>query len=309
MEKKDFARQENLCRERFIEAGTCFHVCSRENHPVMFHGDDEFKAVMNIIAFVAFLYNDIQIFTFEVMSNHLHFALSGEIERIRRFLRVLVTKLASSPALRDSSASIIKLDFRILPIDSLENLRNVISYVNRNGFVVNSDHSPFSYPWGANRYFFNPEAKSRFQSCGTRATCVLKRNLFHSDRLAKVSSVIILDGYVSPACFCHIEEAESFFRSGWHYFHKVSRDVEAAKDIAGAIGESIFYNDDELFSVAASVSAKKFGRPSSATLSKEEKVEVARLLHYDYNATNKQVSRVLKIGIEDVNLLFPKKSV
>lgn len=275
----------------------------------MFHGDDEFKAVMNIIAFVAFLYNDIQIFTFEVMSNHLHFALSGEIERIRRFLRVLVTKLASSPVLRDSSASIIKLDFRILPIDSLENLRNVISYVNRNGFVVNSDHSPFSYPWGANRYFFNPEAKSRFQSCGTRATCVLKRDLFHSDRLAKVPSVIILDGYVSPACFCHIEEAESFFRSGWHYFHKVSRDVEAAKDIAGAIGESIFYNDDELFSVAASVSVKKFGRPSSATLSKEEKVEVARLLHYDYNATNKQVSRVLKIGIEDVNLLFPKKSV
>lgn len=309
MEKKDFTRQENLCQARFLEAGSCFHVCSQENHPVIFHDEKEFKAVMNIIAFTGFLFRDIHIFTFEVMSNHLHFALSGEKDRISCFLHVLVTKLAADPVLSGSRASVRKLSFKIIPIGGLDNLRNVISYVNRNGFVVNSAHSPFSYPWGANRYFFNPEAKLRLLECGHRATCSLKRELFHSDRLAKEGSVVILDGYVSPACFCRIEDAESFFRSCWHYFQSVSKNVEASKDIAKEIGESIFYNDDELFSVVAAMCAKEYGRPSPTTLSREEKLEVAKKHHYDYNATNKQVSRILKIGVDTVNLLFPGKSV
>lgn len=103
MEKKDFARQENLCQVRYLETGNCFHVCSQENHPVLFHSENEYKAAMNIIAFSAFLFDDIRIFTFEVMSNHFHFALSGELDRINLFIRVLVTKLAAEPELKGSA--------------------------------------------------------------------------------------------------------------------------------------------------------------------------------------------------------------
>lgn len=308
MEKRDFARLENLCQIRFSEAGCCFHVCSQENHPVLFHNDAEFKAAMNIIAFVALLFRDVVVFTFEIMSNHLHFALSGDRSRIIRFLHVLVLKMSADPVLESSSADIEKLMFNIIPIESLDNMRNVISYINRNGFVVNPDHSPFSYPWGANRYFFNPEAKMRVLGCGHKATCAAKRELFHSDKLAKTGDVIILDGYVSPLSYCHIGEAEVLFRTCWHYFQSISRNIESAKDIAKAIGEGIFYNDDELYSAVGSICSKEYGMPSAVTLPKEEKLKLAKKLHFDYNASNKQISRVLKLDVDVVNLLFPTKN-
>lgn len=37
----------------------------------------------------------------------------------------------------------------------LRTLRNTIVYVNRNGYVVNPAYTPFSYPWGTGRYYFN----------------------------------------------------------------------------------------------------------------------------------------------------------
>lgn len=305
MEKKGFVRLENMCQSLFMKAGECFHVCSQENHPILFRSDREFKAAMNAVAFVAFLFPDVLVFTFEIMSNHLHLALSGNGERIMKFLHTLVLKLSASPALKDSSADIKKLSFKVIPIGSLDNLRNVITYINRNGFVVDSDHSPFSYPWGANRFFFNPEAKSRMQESGIRATCVMKRELFHSDMLAKNAGVVVLDGYVSPACFCRISEAESFFRSCRHYFQNISRNIESARDIAQSIGESIFYDDEDLFTLVNSICSKEFECPSAQMLTKDQKLDLARRLHYDYNASDKQISRILKIGIDVVKLLFP----
>lgn len=305
MEKKDFVRLENMCQSLFMKAGECFHICSQENHPVLFRSDKEFRAAMNAVAFVALLFPDILVFTFEIMSNHFHFALSGQKERIVKFLHTLVLKLAASPELGESRADIRKLSFKTIPIENLDNLRNVITYINRNGYVVNPDHSPFSYPWGANRYFFNPEAKSRVQESGIKATCITKRKVFHSDLLAKNGSVIMLDGYVTPACFCRISEAEGFFRSCRHYFQNISRNIESAKDIAKSIGESIFYPDEDLFLLVGSICSREFGCPSAQTLTKDQKLDLARRLHYDYNATDKQISRILKIGIDIVKLIFP----
>lgn len=145
MEPKEFARLENLCQSRFVEAGTCFHVCSQENYPVLFHNEEEFKAAMNIVAFAAFLFPDVRIFTFEIMANHFHFALSGEKPMIDRFLKVFVSKLASHPALTGSLRDLRNMSFAIHPIDNIDNLRNVIAYINRNGPVVNPNESVSSH--------------------------------------------------------------------------------------------------------------------------------------------------------------------
>ena len=51
---------------------------------------------------------------------------------------------------------------------------------------------------------------------------------------------------------------------------------------------------------------KQFGL-SPAQLSREAKVEIAKTLHYDYNAGNKQINRILKMDINIVNALFPAR--
>lgn len=270
MEKMDFVMLENMCQQRFLEAGSCFHVFSGENHPVLFHNRDEFKHAMNTVAFVALLFPDNHILTFEIMD-------------------------------------IKNLVFKILPVDNLENLRNVISYDNRNGAVVNPDENVFSYEWGANRFFFNREAKSRHAECGHKLTCRESRLLFHSDKLLKCKDILCVDGYVSPICYCHICEAESFFRNSRHYFYSISRNVEASKEIAKSIGESIFYTDDDLFLHIRSVCAKKYGGSPVSALTADAKMELAKELHFDFNAGNKQISRLLKINLGLLYSLFPER--
>ena len=307
MEKSEFARLESLCQRRFLEAGNYFHVCSQENHPVLFHNEEEFKAAMNIVAFAAFLFHDVRIFTFEIMANHFHFALSGEKSMIDRFLKVFVSKLASHPILTGSSRDLRNMSFAIHPINGLDNLRNVIAYINRNGPVVNPNESVFTYEWGANRYFFNREALLRFESCGKRTTFRERRKLFRSDGFTNEENIIVLDGYVSPLCYCRITEAQMFFRHNRHYFFSASRNIEASMEIAKIIGESIFYSDDDLSALVSAKCSKKYNCRTIALLPKEAKIELAKELHFSYNAGNKQICRLLKLELSVVRALFPEK--
>ena len=192
MEKKDFLRLENLCQFRFMEAGSCFHVCSQENHPVLFHNEEEFKAAMNVVAFAAFLFPDVKIYTFEIMGNHFHFLMSGEKDRIRLFIKSLVYKLTQDLSQILSSSDSSGLSFNYFQIEDLNNFRNVLAYINRNGAVVDSNENVFTYRWGANRFFFNLEARLRYESCRKVPTCRQRRKMFHSDLLAKEEGVHII---------------------------------------------------------------------------------------------------------------------
>ena len=305
MEKKEFAELENYCQFRFMEAGSCFHVCSQENHPVLFHNEDEFRTAMNVVAFVSFLFTDIRIFTFEIMDNHFHFAMAGSVERIRLFVKNLVSKLSSHPDLSSSADDLRRLSFKYLPIDSLENMRNVIAYTNRNGAVVSVDENVFTYRWGANRFFFNREVVLRHKECGREIHAREKRMLFHSSQHDSIEGIVCVDGYVSPICFCQIMDAESFFRNSRHYFHSVSRNIESAKDIAKTIGENLFYSDEDLYSHLKMVSSKRYGCQSVSTLTADAKVELAKELRFDFNAGARQICRLLKMDISTVRALFP----
>ena len=124
MEKRDFAALENMCQLRFREAGSCFHVCTQENLPVIFHGEQEMKNAMNIVAFTAFMFPEIKIFTFEVMVNHFHLVVAGQDFRVKVFAMALIKKLAFHPELKRSRDIILKMAPKLHPIDSLNNFRN-----------------------------------------------------------------------------------------------------------------------------------------------------------------------------------------
>lgn len=305
MEPREFARLENMCQSRFVEAGSCFHVCSQENHPVLFHNEEEFKAAMNVVAFSALCFPRLKVYTFEVMANHFHFLMAGNRDEIGLFIRSLVTKLSSFPELQTSSIDTKALKFKVLGIDSLENLRNVIAYINRNGAVVYPDENVFTYRWGANRYFFNREARLRYAESGHLAKQTEKRAMTRSHTLDNQEHIVILDGHIAPLCFCEVSEAELFFRNSRHYFSKVSKNIESQRDIAKMIGENVFYTDDDLASLIASVCAREYNVKRAAELPASAKVELAKKLHFEYNSSDKQISRLLKISLELVASLFP----
>lgn len=306
MEKKDYFNLERLCQFRFLEAGRCFHVCTRENLPVLFHDDEKFKAVMNVIALICICSPEVKVYTFSVMGNHIHFLVAGETETVRNFSQSIIKRIAVHPLLRVFQGDILKMEPRLHPINDLNNIRNVIAYIHRNGPLVNPDESVFTYEWGSGRFFFNRDAKARYKDCSHMAGQVEKRVLTKSHKLDNIDNIFTLDGYISPLCYCKINEAELFFRDARQYFYKIAKNVESQKDIASIIGENIFYTDYDLIDIVAFACKKKYGVSNTSVLAPEDKMDLAKTLHYEYNAGNKQIARLLKLNLEIISSMFPK---
>ena len=131
------------------------------------------------------------------------------------------------------------------------------------------------------------------------------RQLFHTHFFDGLVGTPFMDGVIPPPAFCDIPTAESLFRNAHHYFSLVSKGVEEMKGIADQIGESIFYSDDDLFSAVCKISRDQFGHDRPSTLPAQAKLEVARRMHYDYNAGARQISRILKIDISALGNLMP----
>ncbi|MBR1868953.1 MAG: hypothetical protein IJ799_02685, partial [Bacteroidales bacterium] len=260
MEKRSFPQQEQACSFAFDSSGPYWHLYTPEMEEILFTCAEDFRWAMAAIAVCALLCPDVVVITFQIMSNHLHFALSGTLEACLRFFGLFKKALRRWVAARSPGRMLRSFDAKLKPVTDLTALRAVIIYINRNGFVVSADHSPFSYPWGANRFYFNPEAKERHRSAPVETlTLRERRELLHSHCADSLAGVRLVDGTVSPVCFCAIDFGEGLFRNASHYFHQVSRQIESYKAIAREIGESVFYTDDELYAAVRSSSRQRFG--------------------------------------------------
>ena len=283
-----------------------WHISTPENHPIIFTSELDFKAGMSIFGIAAALFPLIGILTFELMSNHIHVCLYGPKDEVVRFMTTLIHFLQRY---FDSTGRTMDLSglkkYQLRHLSSADEIRNVITYDNRNGFVVNADFTPFSYPWGANKFFFNPDAVRRFESEATSLTVREIRALTKSRRADKVTSLKMLDGYVCPLSFCDITTAMSFYRNASNYFYECSRNIEAHRSIAADICERVYYTDNELFRAVNLESKRQFGDTPLNLLNKDQKVRLAKMMHYDFNATKKQISRLLRLDLQVLDTLFP----
>ncbi|MBO4455852.1 MAG: hypothetical protein J5759_05335 [Bacteroidales bacterium] len=304
---KSFAELESTCSLSFDQSGPFYHLWTPEDHPIIFSNTDLFRAGMSIMAICALLVPQARIITFELMSNHLHITAAGSeiiiMQMFGLFKKYLSRYLKHLGLAVDLSGFVPQL--RV--INSLQDLRNVITYNNRNGYVVNSDYTPFSYPWGANSYYFNPSAKCSFKESVEKLFRNDRRDLIRSHDSDQLSPIVTVDGYACPMSFCDIALGERMFRCASHYFREVSRNIESQKKIAEAIGERIFYSDDELFSIVLSISNEKYKQPRPSLLPSQAKRDMAIHLHNEYNAGNKQIMRMLKLDLSVVNALFPER--
>lgn len=262
---------------------------------------------MNIVGICALLSTGVTIFTFELMSNHVHFTVTGNRNDVEPFCKRFKRYLSKWLEHTDKTVNLENWNISMRQIETLRDARNVLAYNNRNGFLVIPEETPFSYLWGANRYFFNKEAKLRYAESTSKRVMTKRerRELIHSHDADSIEGPILMDGYACPLSFCAIKEAESLFRNASHYLSAITKNVESQKEIAAEIGEKIFYNDNELYSILIRMSKEQYGEPRPTLLPKDGKISIAKELHFDYNASNKQISRMLNLDPGLVANLFP----
>jgi len=299
-----FYQKEESCQNAFDRMGPVFHCVSREDFEVIFIEEREYCDAMMILAVCCRLFPGVIIYSFQIMSNHFHFIVGGKYEEIESFIALFVKRLGKYMDKTGRRVDLNNIIFNYFEINDLEYFRSSIAYCNRNGFVVNDSVAPFSYPWGANICYFNPTLKRYYERCREISTLRQRRDTIHGKVADKLNDIYLLDGCVSPFCFCKTEEGELAFRDAQQYFIYVSRKVESYKMIASSIGESIAYTDADLFSVVKKLSTEKYGMKNPSLLTSKSKMEISKVLHFDYNAGNKQIARILKINVRILNSMF-----
>lgn len=291
----DYFNAESVCEKAFDSLREVYHLWTPENHEILFTSDSDYHEGMNIIGVAAKLYPDVRILTFEIMSNHIHIAAASSEERLMEMFDAIRVMLQRWLKMVGSSTSLKGFVAKTRLLESLQDTRNVIIYDNRNGFVVHPEHTPFTYPWGANRYYFSPDS-CRLARNGSKLFTLRKiRMIAHSRQADGINGLMHFDDYALPLSFCDIDTGMALFRDASHYFHMLSKSIESNVAIAKEIGESICYNDDELFLIVLKLCREKFSASSPKMLGNTQKLTLAKLLHYDYNAGAKQIQRLLKI--------------
>ena len=301
-----FYEKESICEQLFNDVGPFWHLYTDGTKmEIAFSGDEEKKQVMTAIAVEEKSSENIMLITFEVMENHLHMIMTGECDSCLEFFSRLKRRIIRVFSSAEKKVDWSKFQASILPIDNLKSLRNEIIYVNRNAFVASPEHTPYNYPWGGGCAYFNPFMNFLPALTVAQLGCNRARYLTKCRDVSKLSNLKFVDDVVFIPSFCRIDIGEALFRDARSYFGQLTRNAEAFSQIAERLHDAIFMTDDELMAVAFKYATNKFGNGQLTLLQADQKIQLARELHFKYNATNQQLRRMLKLDMKILQEMFP----
>ena len=301
-----FSEKERICESIFIANGPYWHVYTDGTKMQnIFCCEEEFISGMWCLAAALHLNKDVKALTFELMTNHVHLILAGQRNNCINAFDLFAARLKKAFPKRDRAIDWGQFKMDILPIESLQGLRNEIIYANRNAFVANPAYTPDSYPWGGGCAYFCPWLKHLSASPLGGLPILTQRSLLHTKKIESLADLRQMNSMPFIPSFCNIKLGESMFRDARSYFNSLTRNAEAFSQIAARLKDSIFLTDDELYSVLSSFISKEYSVKAPSELSARQKIETARHMHFNYNASTQQLRRMLRMDLAILEELFP----
>lgn len=302
-----FTEKELVCEQAINNYGPFWHVYTdgtqMEN---IFCSKEEMIMVMTAIAVETTVTEEVMIITFEIMKNHLHFIMAGERDACLDFFARLKRRVMRMFSSIDKVIDWSNFQASILPIDNLKSLRNEIIYVNRNAFVADSNYTPYNYPWGGGCAYFN-ELMQLLPVCSIEGFSVSKRReLARCRDVSKLGGLKFVGNIPFIPGFCRVDIGEMMFRDARSYFHSLTRNAEVFSQIAARLKDLVFLTDDELFSAAVKCAEAMFSESKLTILRPDQKIQLAKELHFKYNASNQQLRRLLKLDVKILSEMFPE---
>ena len=305
MKLKTYYDIENECQFIFEQNAPFYHLCTPGDLVTDIFVNREIREFgLNLLGICAFNTAGFKIVAYSEMSNHLHVLYSGTKASGELFFNQYLPRLGR---IAGSSVNLSGFKPKIIPLPDLKAVRNEIVYINRNGYVVTPECTPFSYPWGSGALYFNPLFMKLPSRPYSSLNQIEKRRICRSRDIALGGDLSVIGNLIAPYEYCHVcDIGERLFRNAHQYFNMLSRDYEAYSEVAKRLGDSIFIPDEEMFSVARQV-CLKYNVTNPTLLKPQERIDVARIMHSEYNASNKQLQRILKLDKGIVSQLFPNK--
>ena len=300
-----FSDIEKECELIFEANGPFWHVYTDGSVMAdMFCSDEDLREGMVALAVCAVLVGRAELVTFELMNNHVHLVMRGPRDACLELFEMFKMRLKRWAQRVGRPVDWNSFEAQILEIDSLRSLRNEILYAHRNAYVANRAYTPFSYQWGGGWAYFNPAVERLPVASVREIGYTVVRKLTHYRDVHRLVGLKFDGDIPYIPSFCRVDIGQSVFQDARSYFHGLSRNVEAFSQIASRLKDRVVLTDDEMFAVAARFAMENYSA-KVRMLTAEQKIQLARKLHYDYNAPNMQLRRVLGLELAVLNEMFP----
>lgn len=268
---------------------------------IWFKDDEDFKAGMNFAA-ICSLQSPVEILSFILMSNHVHFVLGCDRQSARDYIDsfkkshafYLFQKYRLKESLRRNKVDIT----RVGPED--ESLERAIAYVQMNPVAANVCMTQEAYPWGTGASFFQIGAPSgeKLSSFSCRAC----HRMFHSKADIPADWELGENGIILPRCYVNVKEVERLFRTPKRMSYFLMASSKARKRME--MKELPSFRDQVIVSAAQDLCHSLFRSDNISDLEEKDQSEFLKQLRYRFSSDVKQLARVTGLSYERTSFLL-----
>lgn len=259
-----------------------------------FKDREDHIAGMNLVAVLA-VKRQVNVVSFILMSNHVHFILEGSKDSaeafIRRFKQMYALyyrrKYGQKELLRRNEVDIKEIS----PED--ESLEKAVAYVLMNSVAANICTHPAQYIWGSGAWLFN-ENVPPCSTVGSMSRRAVQRAV-HSKVPIPDNYLMDERGFISPASYIPTSWLESLFRTPKRLSFFLWNSSKAKK-----VKETATFGDQLLIFAMKDLCISLYKKNRIEELSEPQLAEILRQLRYRFSADPFQLSRVTELPYESV---------
>ena len=281
-----------------------FVTTDHSTNKIWFRDDEDFKTGMNLVAVLAVAL-DVDVLSFILMSNHVHFVLCCSKAKAHQFIKEFKKRHSQYMNKKYGVKELLRrVHVQVDPVSGAdESLEWVIAYTNMNSVAAGICLAPTGYPWGTGDTFFKakPAKGRRIGTYSERARVAL----LHSTQPMPPHLLVGDDGYILPDSYVDVERVQNLYHTPkrMNYFlvnsSKAKRRLDA-KDNAPN------FRDQVILPAIGDLCQSLFQKSSLEALTQDELAELLKQLRYRFSSHANQLARVTGIPYQKVVDLLDK---
>ena len=269
-----------------------YHLCTDGKKGIICHTEAEYVYLVNTISLLNLLF-PVTVHVYEEMRSHLHLLISGKgaacvaaFDYIRRRINKRLREDGYPPLPAD-------YDFRLIPIEDENQMRNNAIYIARNASQV-MNIRPGSYLFGSTMVLY-ADVSRLFETvrAGDLSVRTLRKMFNTMLSIPPDRPIHPGLGMALPQGFVDMGVLYKIFPSATEFETRLVKDYEAFVEIADKVGEEIVFTVEEARNMV-DMELMKAGRLLT-NLSSEEKCQLAIALNRRFRLDALTLSRVLYI--------------
>ena len=275
----------------------------------LFNDIDEYINGMNVVAIGQFI-NKVGVIQFDWMRNHGHFILLATGLECCLFFDYIHFRL-NARLIKDGFPPLPEgWFFKLIRLETLEELVNAVSYSARNSYDARRDILPGGYIWSSNYLMFSDMCgMMESKTVGVIGTCGMIRLLGSKIKLPESYKVSKL-GFVLPESYLLMTDdgmmtkARSLYKDSKDYTYRVFRDYETYRKTASSLGEAWSPSGRDVDSLIESILNVNYGVRDINCLDGDKCCDLAVTLGLRYGLKAEEIASRLHLSSSMVSKLL-----